>query len=950
MSEDGETATDGMVIFPPRIGSLATRIGPITVQQGCYLLGSASLGALLGYSINGLAPHTVWATATGILAFVGAVVVGLILGFVRRADLPLLKYLALRQRFRARPARLEGEAAQAYVQLTGLTHDTLLLPNDVYVRVVEVKGVNFAILSSEEREEHIQGFLGFLNALDFDIQIITRPDRFDNRRFVLALCDRLLAEPPGLLHHVGASYLNFFDDATRETLDRKFYVATAVRLAQAAPHLFAGGTAPAPEERRQAAGKLLDSRVQSLIENLVTLGLDAEPLEGTALVDMLRSYYRFGSGREGGLGGGARSIVGALSPSQVQFFPDHTVVGSEYVRVLQVQDYPARLAVEFLTPLLTMPARVDVTLHVSPIPQDLALVMLQREIVRVDAERLVKVDRGSVDTAAHEHQVDVFRALHTSLTRQEERLYRTGLYISIRANSLEELDTLTGQVQGTLRGRMVKARAPVFQQQSAIKCTLPFGRDYLESGYPLQGSAIATMYPFVSGTTAQEGGVLYGFSELNETPVIFDRFREGNYNTCIFGASGSGKSYALKSEILRQMVLRPTLRVYVVDPLGEFGELTRSLDGAVLRVGPKEETFLNPMWMARTSEERSERAKAFFEVILDLSQEERALLDGVLTRMHRELHEEFVIADVARELSKVHTEQGDRLVLLLEPYLTGSYAFLNHRTTVDLSARMVTFDLNALMLQSRAMLVPVMFVVLDFIRARCDEDMEPKIFAVDEAWYLMGREGSAQALSDLSRHSRHTKTGLTLISQTAEDFIGDKRGEVILQNSAITALFRHKSVGPAMRERFGLTPDEVHRVKFARTGKEVGYSTALFLTQNTRTPIRVEAADFEHLLITSDPDEVKARLTSSEGGGSSGAPLVGAGARPSAPHALARLPVPLPPAVAPVAATTRRPADDYPSYFASPPHGESGHAQTGTRVLAFLAPPSSSVLGTEEKT
>ncbi len=950
MSDDGETAMDGMVIFPPRIGSLATRIGPITVQQGCYLLGSASLGALLGYSINGLAPHAAWATATGILAFVGAVVAGLVLGFVRRSDLPLLKYLALRQRFRARPAKLEGEAAEAYVQLTGLTHDTLLLPHDVYVRVVEVKGVNFAILSSEEREEHVHGFLGFLNALDFDIQIITRSDRFDNRPFVLAICDRLLKAPPGLLHHVGSSYLRFFDEATRETLDRKFYVATAVRLAQVAPHLFAGGASPSPEERRQAAGRLLDSRVESLVGNLVTLGLEAEPLEGPALVDMLRSYYRFGSGREGGRGGEARSIVGALRPSQVLFFPDHTVVGGEYVRVLQVHGYPARLPVEFLTPLLTMPARVDVTLHVSPIPQDLALVMLQREIVRVEAERLGKVDRGSVDTAAHEHQVDVFQALHASLTRQEERLFRTGLYISLRADSLEELDRLTGQVQGTLRGRMVKARAPVFQQQSAIKCTLPFGRDYLESGYPLQGSAIATTYPFVSGTTAQEGGVLYGFSELNETPVIFDRFREGNYNTCIFGASGSGKSYALKSEILRQLVLRPTLRVYVVDPLGEFGELTRSLDGAVLRVGPKEETFLNPMWMARTSEERSERAKAFFEVILDESPEERALLDGVLTRMHRELHQEFVIADVARELSKVHTAQADRLVLLLEPYLTGSYSFLNHPTTVDLSARMVTFDLSALMMQSRAMLVPVMFVVLDFIRARCDEDMEPKIFAVDEAWYLMGREGSAQALSDLSRHSRHTKTGLTLISQTAEDFLGDKRGEVILKNSAITALFRHKNVGQGMREFFSLTRDEVHRVKTARTGKGIGYSTALFLTQHTRTPIRVEAAEFEHLLITSDPDEVKARLR--DEAPSPVSPGVPAAAGPASPPrepsvpAVRTISAPSPP---PAVAARKGRSDDYPSYFASPPPSEPAQASARLRLLTSLTPPCSSVLDTKEK-
>ncbi|MDE2046265.1 MAG: hypothetical protein KGJ69_14145, partial [Thermoplasmata archaeon] len=210
-------------------------------------------------------------------------------------------------------------------------------------------------------------------------------------------------------------------------------------------------------------------------------------------------------------------------------------------------------------------------------------------------------------------------------------------------------------------------------------------------------------------------------------------------------------------------------------------------------------------------------------------------------------------------------------------------------------------------------------------------------------------EGSAQALSDLSRHSRHTKTGLTLISQTAEDFIGDRRGEVILQNSAITALFRHKSVGQAMQERFGLTRDEVHRVKFARTGKEIGYSTALFLTQNTRTPIRVEAADFEHLLITSDPDEVKARLreegpSAVSAGGPATAEPASAPREPSVP---AGRPTSAPPP--PAVAARKGPSDGYPSYFASPPPSEPGRASARVRLLASLAPVSRSVLDTKEK-
>lgn len=916
--DESSSIADEMVIFPPRMGSLATKFGPLTVQQACYLLGSASIGALGGYSIDGLAPHSTWAMPLGILAFLSAIVVGIVFGFVRKSDLPLLTYLLLRHRFRSRPQVLEGARTQSFVQLTGLTHDTLQLPGDVYVRVVEVKGVNFGLLSANDRLERVQSFLTFLNGLDFDIQIITRPDHFDNRPYLRTLLTRLDSGLTSLLRRLTIDYSKFFDQATSETLDRKFYVATAIRLPQVAPHLFEGGAAPSPETKRTTVGKLLDARVESLVDELVTLGLESEQLEGKHLVDMLRSYYRFGS-RGSSSGQAVTTILDTLRPSKVAFHPDYSTIGSEYVRVLQVHDYPARLPQGFLTTLLTMPARVDVTIHVSPIAQDMGLTMLRQEVVRLEVERLGKVEKGSVDTLALQHQLEVFEELRASLTRQEERLFRTGVYISLRASSLEELNTLTGQVQGNLRGLMVKARPPVFQQQTALRCTMPFGRDFLDSGYPLQGSAIATMYPFVSAVLAQEEGILYGFSEMNGTPLIFDRFSLENFNTCIFGASGSGKSYSLKSEILRQIIQRPTLRVYVVDPLGEFGDLTRSLEGAVLRVGPRESTFLNPMWVGRSPGERAERSKAFFEVIMDLTQEERALLDGILSRMYRDRKEEFTLGEVAAELGKAQSAHADRLVLLLEPYLSGSYAFLNHRTTVDLSARMVTFDLNALMTQSRAMLVPVMFVVLDFIASRCAEDMEPKILAVDEAWYLMGRPESAQFLSNLARHSRHSKTGLTLISQTAEDFLNDERGRVVLANSSMTTLFRHKQVGQGMREYFGLTPTEVHLVKFAKTGKDTGYSTALFITGTTRTPMRIEAAEFEHWIITSDPDEVKGKLQPVSGD-------------PAEELSSAALPVgqaqPLEPAL-PTTTAERAPSivgrkgasDGYPSYFAVPARG-----------------------------
>jgi len=131
---------------------------------------------------------------------------------------------------------------------------------------------------------------------------------------------------------------------------------------------------------------------------------------------------------------------------------------------------------------------------------------------------------------------------------------------------------------------------------------------------------------------------------------------------------------------------------------------------------------------------------------------------------------------------------------------------------------------------------------------------------------------------------------------------------VILANSCITTLFRHKNVGQTMREHFGLTSAELHRVKFAKTGKETGYSTALFITGTTRTPMRVEAAEFEHWLITSDPDEVKAKFVAS------------APAPPPRDVRASEPPVLVPGgslAKVAVAAPRSSVSDGYPSYFAA---------------------------------
>lgn len=840
--------------FPPKIGSLASKFGPLDRNQALFVAGSGTAASMVAYGLLTTIRPLSSAIGVALLAFLAIFGMGALFGFVKREGLPVLKYWALKLAFRQRPHHLSGAASQQFVQLTDLTHDMLVVPDGSFVKVLEVKGVNLALRSPGEQRDYVQNFQSFLNGLDHEVQVITRPERFDPAPYAEVLDARFDQEEDETIRHQIVSYTNFFTKVTAEALDRKFYLAVSVHRGELIGPKESSVPAPQTVLYRRAS-ETLERRVTVLTDQLVSSGLQAEKLEGSALVRLLRSYYRFGQNRPEKVA----SVRDAIAPERVSLYPDHIVVGQEYVRVFEVNDFPSRLPYGFLTSLLTAPFRVDVVLHLRPVSHELAQKLLKNEISRLKVELLGQREKGSVQTTALEHQVETFEDLERALIRQEERLFQMSLVIAARGDTFADMEALAARIQSLLRSLMIKGRPPIFRPEKAYQALLPTARDPLEGEYTLPSTSLATMYPFITGVLAQPTGILYGFNELNGTPLIFDRFSLENYNTCIFGASGSGKSYLAKLEVLRQFMLHPTLRVFIIDPLREFTEVTETLGGAVLRIGPGQATYLNPLWVGDNASERAEHARSFFEVLLELKDEERAILDGTLTRMYRERRQEFILQDLADELVKHENPLGARLSLLLDPYVDGSASFLNHPTSVDLNARIVTFDLNGLLQQSRKVLVPVMHLVLEFMKARCAADLEPKLVVVDEAWYLMGHPESAQALSNLSRHSRHNKTGLTLISQTAEDFLNSDLGRVILTNSSLTTLFRHKNVGATMREYFSLAPAEVSLVRFAKTGKDVGYSTCLFITGTTHSPMRVLSSDFEHTLITTNPDEVKER-------------------------------------------------------------------------------------------
>ena len=851
-----EQSASGTVSFPPKVGSETMRIGPLPANQAVTLILSAAVGGGASYALLALFPHNLAAILLASALFLLSVGAGGAFAFVRRHGMALPRYLLLKWRFDREAHHFIGAAeTRRFVHLTDVTSDTLVPPHDTYVRVVEATGVNFDLLSADEQKERLLSFAGWLNSLDFPVQIVARPDSFYSVPYLKDLVQRETEEASPVVKTQIQSFAVFFHETVSQALDRHFYVVTRVRLPDAFPGLYKNGQAPPPARKLKMAEEVLDQRARALVEGLVSIGLDAHSLEGDDLVALLRNYYHFGGKNESR--GAPSSIVDALAPARVDVYPDYLVWGSEHVRVLRVESYPSSLPFGWLSQLLTdTEHRVDVVLHMEPLSQEAAVTMLKHETVRLQVELLGRQSKGSADTISLENQLGIFEGVRASLVRQEERLFSTGLLIALRARSHEELETLTAKVQGHLRSLMVKATAPRFQQLQSLRSTFPFGKDFLGEGYLLHSSAISTMYPFVSGMLVQPGGTLYGLNETNGSPVIFDRFSLENYNTAIFGISGSGKSYAAKLEILRQMMVSPELRSFVIDPLGEFGDLTESLGGSVLTLGDGL-THLNPLWIGKEPTERVRFAMEFFQATLDLTKEEVALLDGTLHRMHVEKPEEFTLGDLLKELDGLGSVHADRLRIVLQPYVHGSFKWLNHATDIDLAARVVSIDLKGL---SGDLFTPVMLLLMDFILTECRRDYERKLVVVDEAWHLMDRDAAAVALANMTRHSRHYHAGITLISQSAADFLDNEHGRVAMTNSAMVTLMRHRSVSQAMRDYFGMTPAEVSYVKHTKTGKDVGYATGLLISGTTHTPLRIVSSEVEHEIITTNPEELRERV------------------------------------------------------------------------------------------
>jgi len=561
---------------------------------------------------------------------------------------------------------------------------------------------------------------------------------------------------------------------------------------------------------------------------------------------------------------GSTSIRDIISPASFSVTPNYVQLGSYFVKTLFVFTYPRYIETNWLSPIINYDLTMDMGLHIHPLESKEVMTELRTQVGKLESTMAIDQEKGKPRDPEMETALGDVEALRDVLQRGEVRLFQFGLYFTLYAKSPEELRTVTDQLESTLGGLLIYTKETLFQMEQGFEATIPLMLDRVNVLRNLDTSSLSSTFPFTSSELTQDDGILYGINRHNNSLIIFDRFSLENANSIVLAKSGSGKSYFVKLEALRYLMLGSD--VIVIDPENEYKTLCDAVGGSYLEISLNSDKRINPFDLPTNSQEtgedvlRSNIASIHGLINLmvgGLNPEEDAIVDKALyetyalkditTDPESQKNEPPVLQDFYNILSNMQGTESLRA--RLSKFVEGTFANLyNQKTNFELKPGFVVFSVRDLEEQLRPIAI---YTVLDYIWTKVRMNMKQRLMIVDEAWWMMQYEDSAKFLYGLAKRARKYFLGLTIISQDVEDFLSSRYGKAVVANSSMQILMKQSTASvDVVAEVFNLTEGE----KYMLLESDVG--EGLFFAGLNHVAFKAIASYTEDQIITTDPRQL----------------------------------------------------------------------------------------------
>ncbi len=566
---------------------------------------------------------------------------------------------------------------------------------------------------------------------------------------------------------------------------------------------------------------------------------------------------------------GDQDQLDMITYSGLQEFTDHLEIDGRYVKTLFISGYPYTASSGWLNHLINFNYNVDISYHIEPVDAILALPKLNRKITELISTKRAMERAGKIIGSELTDPLDSATELRDKIQRGQENLFQVSLYINLSADTLAELNKTIKLLDTVLATRLFYTKPATFQQIEGLQSVLPRCNNQLAQKRNLDSSSAALTFPFISSELVHESGVLYGINRSNSSLVILDRFSLPNANSILFAQSGAGKSYTAKVEILRHLM--QGTKVIVIDPEREYKRLAQSVGGTNIKLSVHSKEKINPfdLEVNAFSEEEgfADHIQSLTEIISlvaeGLSAEEKSVVDKAIITTYQKAG--WTKKNSTKKKSRTYPRLFDLYVTLrgmkqiklcrrLEKYTTGSLSqVFDTQTNIELDNRLVVFDTKDLPESLRQIMH---LVIAQFVQNQVKSDPCKRILVIDEAWLLLEHEESARFVAGLVRRARKYYLGVSIISQQANDFLGNVYGRAIASQSALRILMRQDTTTiKGVASEFHLSEYEQRFLLTCEQGE------ALIIADQHHVAVKVTASETEHPLITTDPTDIMKKET-----------------------------------------------------------------------------------------
>ncbi len=562
------------------------------------------------------------------------------------------------------------------------------------------------------------------------------------------------------------------------------------------------------------AAKPRMERVEAdILSNFKTMGVKAHPLTGLERLEILHGQFH-PDGQEKlrfswkDIPKTGLSTKDFIAPTSFTFKEGKTFrMGEHYGAVSFLQILAPELTDRLLADFLELDTAITVNLHIQSIDQSEAIKTIKRklsDLEKMKIEEQKKAVRSGYDMDIIPTDLATYgneaKTLLEDLQSRNERMFLVTVLVLNTADRKQTLENDIFQAAGVAQKYNCALKRLDYQQEQGLMSSLPLGKNHVEIQRGLTTSSVAIFVPFTTQELFQRGEALYyGLNALSNNLILASRKNLKNPNGLFLGTPGSGKSFAAKREIVNVFLLTGD-DIIISDPEAEYFPLVVRLGGQVIKLSPASTQYINPMDINPDYSDDEDPLTLKSDFILSLCElivggkeglqpVEKTIIDRCVRLVYREYlanpsPERMPILQDLYDLLRKQTEsEAQRLATALEIYVTGSLNVFNHRTNVDITNRLVCYDIKELGKQLKKL---GMLILQDQVWGRVTANRaahRTTWFYQDEFHLLLKEEQTAAYSVEIWKRFRKWGGIPSALTQNVKDLLASREIENIFENS-----------------------------------------------------------------------------------------------------------------------------------------------------------------------